>query len=270
MRAKCTPAACPPAGGGGRASRHRPGGDREGPLRLGAAQRHGRREHDRGRDRRSQAGAPARQQSASTSPRTRSATARTSGSRVREGREGPPLRQRAASAPSSRFRPARRSGVSRARLRREELRGLEEGAHRHQQAGRHRELVAQAVAAGKLSPEQGLVYRAFAAFDDHRLPAAYAGDDAAHEDSIMREVAESWPKLSTAQRKQVEPFFIPPAAKGGGLGERRPRDRRRHGRPARPAGTPPAAGSRPPEGRSRAIWWRAATGAGSPRGPARC
>ena len=77
-----------------------------------------------------------------------------------------------------------------------------------------RELVAQAVAAGKLSPEQGLVYRAFAAFDDHRLPAAYAGDDAAHEDSIMREVAESWPKLSTAQRKQVEPFFIPPAAKG--------------------------------------------------------
>jgi Family of unknown function (DUF6055) len=76
------------------------------------------------------------------------------------------------------------------------------------------QLVDQAVAAGTLSPEQGLVYRAFAAFGDRRLPAAYAGDDAAHEDTVMREVAESWPKLSTAQRRQVEPFFTPPAAGG--------------------------------------------------------
>ena len=77
-----------------------------------------------------------------------------------------------------------------------------------------RELVDQAVAAGKLSPQQGLVYRVFAAFGDRRLPAAYAGDDAAHEDTIMREVAESWPQLSAAQRRQVQPFFTPPAAKG--------------------------------------------------------
>ena len=77
-----------------------------------------------------------------------------------------------------------------------------------------RELVDQAVAAGKLSPQQGLVYRVFAAFGDRRLPAAYAGDDAANEDTIMREVAESWPQLSAAQRKQVQPFFTPPAAKG--------------------------------------------------------
>ena len=77
-----------------------------------------------------------------------------------------------------------------------------------------RELVDQAVAAGKLSPQQGLVYRVFAAFGDGRLPAAYAGDDAAHEGTIMREVAESWAQLSAAQRKGVEPFFTPPAAKG--------------------------------------------------------
>jgi len=77
-----------------------------------------------------------------------------------------------------------------------------------------RELVDQAVAAGKLSPQQGLVYRVFAGFGDGRLPAAYAGDDAAHEDTIMREVAESWPQLSAAQRRQVKPFFTPPAAKG--------------------------------------------------------
>jgi hypothetical protein len=76
------------------------------------------------------------------------------------------------------------------------------------------QLVEQAVASGKLSPEQGLVYRTFAAFGDRRLPAAYAGDDTAHEDTVMREVAESWPKLSTAQRRQVEPFFTPPAARG--------------------------------------------------------
>ena len=76
------------------------------------------------------------------------------------------------------------------------------------------QLVNQAIAAGKLSPEQGLVYRAFAAFGDRRLPAAYAGDDTAHEDTVMREVAESWPKLSSAQRRQVEPFFTPPAARG--------------------------------------------------------
>ena len=77
-----------------------------------------------------------------------------------------------------------------------------------------RELVEQAVAAGKLSPQQGLVYRVFAAFGDRRLPAAYAGDDTAHEDTIMREVAESWPQLSAAQRRQLQPFFTPPAAKG--------------------------------------------------------
>jgi len=76
-----------------------------------------------------------------------------------------------------------------------------------------RELVDEAVAAGKLSHEQGLVYRVFAAFGDGRLPAAYAGDDAAHEDTVMREVAESWPSLSAKQRGQLEPFFTPPAAK---------------------------------------------------------
>jgi hypothetical protein len=77
-----------------------------------------------------------------------------------------------------------------------------------------RELVQSAVAAGKLSPEQGLVYRVFAAFGDGRLPAAYAGDDAAPEDTIMREVVDSWPQLSAKQRSQLQPFLTPPAAKG--------------------------------------------------------
>src|SRR3954453_12286908 len=122
------------------------------------------------------------------------------------------------------------------------------------------QLVDQAITAGKLSPEQGLVYRAFAAFGDGRLPAAYAGDDAAHEDTIMREVAESWPKLSAAQRRQVEPFFAPPAAKGSwASGSAAPA--------ARASGTTPACGSSlsargwrsiaRKDGHVR-IWWRVA------------
>ena len=122
-----------------------------------------------------------------------------------------------------------------------------------------RGLVGQAVAAGKLSPEQGLVYRVFAAFDDRRLPAAYAGDDAAHEDSIMREVAESWSQLSAAQRKRVEPFFTPPAAKGSWASAGAAR--------ATAAGDEPACGTGRFAGRGWVstarkdghvrIWWRA-------------
>ena len=77
-----------------------------------------------------------------------------------------------------------------------------------------RELVEAAVAAHKITPQQGLVYRVFAAFGDRRLPAAYAGDDAESEDNIMREVVTEWPRLSRGQQRQLRPFFIPPAAKG--------------------------------------------------------
>jgi hypothetical protein len=77
-----------------------------------------------------------------------------------------------------------------------------------------RELVASAVATGKITHQQGLVYRVLAATGDPRLPAAYAGDDSAPEHTIMSEVLDEWPSLSAAQRRQVQPFFTPPAAKG--------------------------------------------------------
>jgi hypothetical protein len=77
-----------------------------------------------------------------------------------------------------------------------------------------RELVEAAVAAHKITPQQGLVYRVFAAFGDRRLPAAYAGDDAVPEDTVMRDVLEEWPRLSRAQRAQMRPFLLPPPAKG--------------------------------------------------------
>jgi hypothetical protein len=76
-----------------------------------------------------------------------------------------------------------------------------------------RDLVAQAVAAGRLTPQQGLVYRVFAAFGDKRLPTAFQGDGAAPDDEVMAEVLAAWPQLSRAQRAQVQPFFTPPAAR---------------------------------------------------------
>jgi hypothetical protein len=77
-----------------------------------------------------------------------------------------------------------------------------------------RELVESAVAAHKITPGQGLVYRVFAAFGDPRLPAAYAGDDSEAEHIVLREAVSDWPSLSSAQRAQLRPFFTPPAARG--------------------------------------------------------
>ena len=76
------------------------------------------------------------------------------------------------------------------------------------------ELVERAVAAGKLTPQQGLVYRVFAAFGDRRLPAPYAGDNSEPEDTVMRDVAAGWGQLSKTQQKQLRPFFLPPPAPG--------------------------------------------------------
>ena len=76
----------------------------------------------------------------------------------------------------------------------------------------------------------------------------------------MREVAESWPKLSSAQRRQVEPFFTPPAAKGSW----RPRERR-HARALRAQRACGLAGPALANGGSFArkdghvrVWWHAA------------
>jgi Family of unknown function (DUF6055) len=84
-----------------------------------------------------------------------------------------------------------------------------------------RELVGAAVAAHRLTPQQGLVYRVFDAFGDRRLPAAYAGDDAATEDTVMRDVIDAWPTLSSVQRRELQPFFTPPPATGKGVARTR-------------------------------------------------
>jgi hypothetical protein len=77
-----------------------------------------------------------------------------------------------------------------------------------------RELVAAAVAAHRLTPQQGLLYRVFAATGDRRLPPAYAGDNTEPEDLVMRDVVSQWSTLSASQRATLNPFFTPPAARG--------------------------------------------------------
>ena len=76
-----------------------------------------------------------------------------------------------------------------------------------------RELVAAAVAAHRLTPQQGLVYRVFAALGDPRLPAAYRDDESEPEELVMRDVVSQWATLSPSQKATLLPYFTPPAAK---------------------------------------------------------
>src|SRR5207245_6717296 len=74
------------------------------------------------------------------------------------------------------------------------------------------DLVDAAVAAHRLTPQQGLFYRALAAFGDPRLPAAYAGDPAGVDHGVAREVVERWPTLTPAHRAVLQAYFTPPPA----------------------------------------------------------
>jgi hypothetical protein len=76
------------------------------------------------------------------------------------------------------------------------------------------QLLAAAVAAHKLSPQQALVYRVLAAFGDPRLPSMYAGDDSAPDDLVMRAATDAWPTLSVTQKQELRPFFTPPVVSG--------------------------------------------------------
>jgi hypothetical protein len=57
-------------------------------------------------------------------------------------------------------------------------------------------------AAGKLTDERALQYRAFAVLADPRLPARYRGDATAEEDdTALRELVSAWPDLSARTRR---------------------------------------------------------------------
>jgi hypothetical protein len=76
------------------------------------------------------------------------------------------------------------------------------------------QLIDSAVAAKKLTPQQGLYYRALAAFGDARLPARYEGDGSKVDHGVVRELLEQWPALSPAQQGVLNPYFTPPPARG--------------------------------------------------------
>lgn len=78
------------------------------------------------------------------------------------------------------------------------------------------ELIANALAAGRITEEVAYKYRVFAAFGDSRLPAEYLGDDASLTE-FPASVLQAHPLLSTfsaATRAEVAPFLMPPGTPG--------------------------------------------------------
>jgi hypothetical protein len=78
-------------------------------------------------------------------------------------------------------------------------------------------LIDQAVAAGRLDEQTGLLYKVFAAFDDPRLPAAYRGDN---RGAAMPALASASGRLATLRpevRAALAPFLLPPNADGSWL-----------------------------------------------------
>ncbi len=72
-------------------------------------------------------------------------------------------------------------------------------------------LIAQALAASRISAEQALSFRVFALFGDSRLPAEFEGAPSELPDHLlMRDVAGRLPTLSKATQDLLLPFLIPP------------------------------------------------------------
>jgi hypothetical protein len=72
------------------------------------------------------------------------------------------------------------------------------------------ELINQAVAAGKISAETGLIYKVYATFSDPRLPAAYRGSGIGpHGDGVIRQVMSQAATLSPEATRILAPFFVP-------------------------------------------------------------
>lgn len=69
----------------------------------------------------------------------------------------------------------------------------------------------RAVAEGRLSADQGMLYKVFATFADPRLPQEFRGDDAAIADTtFMTDVAARYASLPVDIQQQVAPYLIPP------------------------------------------------------------
>jgi hypothetical protein len=83
-------------------------------------------------------------------------------------------------------------------------------------------LIASELAAGRLTPDQALVYRTYAAFGDSRLPARLTGDASVPaEDSVARQLVAAWRHLPRRTRRTLRPFLLPPPARGSWTAARR-------------------------------------------------
>jgi len=74
------------------------------------------------------------------------------------------------------------------------------------------DLIDQDIASGKITAEQGLIYKVYALFSDAQLPAAYIGSGTTDDDGdqLMRQVVEQSGTLSDAAKQALTPFFVPP------------------------------------------------------------
>lgn len=78
------------------------------------------------------------------------------------------------------------------------------------------QLIAAALASGKISAETALTYRVFAAFSDCRLPGQFRGDDSAvQETDVLGDVAATFSSLSPAAQATLAPFLVEPYSPGG-------------------------------------------------------
>ncbi len=69
----------------------------------------------------------------------------------------------------------------------------------------------RAVAAGRISADQGMVYKVFAIYGDARLPQDLRGDDGDLADTtFMSEVAARYATLPVDIQQKIAPFLIPP------------------------------------------------------------
>lgn len=77
------------------------------------------------------------------------------------------------------------------------------------------DLISAALADGKLSAEQALLYEAYATFADAQLPAQFRGDpDSPDEGNFHGNVTAAWPTLSPAAKAGIRPWTLPPYSEG--------------------------------------------------------
>jgi hypothetical protein len=76
------------------------------------------------------------------------------------------------------------------------------------------QLIDAAVASGTISPEQGLIYKVFAAFSDPRLPSQYVGVPDPLAEAPLDDVTAQWDQLSDGAKATLGPFLIPPMHEG--------------------------------------------------------